>query len=130
MAAAAPHREQRELCSVRQQQGPRERHGAVSGQGQLGVRERVCTRGQWAWNGLPRAVGTAPSCRSSGNIWTPLSATRFGFGWSVWCQELDSMTVMVLSQLKVFCNSRCISFYCRKDVIFLAEFKKFFCSGL
>ena len=28
--------------------------------GQLGVRERVCTRGHWAWNGLPRAVGTRP----------------------------------------------------------------------
>jgi len=31
----------------------------LSGDGQLGVRERVCTRGRWAWNGLPRAVGTA-----------------------------------------------------------------------
>ena len=35
----------------------REQHGAVSGEGQLGVRDRVCTRGWWAWNGLPRAVG-------------------------------------------------------------------------
>ena len=45
MAAAAPHRERRgraELCSVWQRQGPKERHGAASGQGQLGVRERVC----------------------------------------------------------------------------------------
>ena len=25
----------------------------------MGVRDRLCTRGQWAWNGLPRAVGTA-----------------------------------------------------------------------
>jgi len=41
--------------------GPRERHGAVSGEGQLGVRDRGCTTGRWAWNGLPRAVGTAPS---------------------------------------------------------------------
>ena len=34
MAAAAPHREWRgsaELCSLLQQQGPRERHGAVRG---------------------------------------------------------------------------------------------------
>ena len=33
----------------------------LSGEGQLGVRERGCTTGWWAWNGLPRAVGTAPS---------------------------------------------------------------------
>ena len=29
----------------------------LSGEGQLGVRNRVCTRGQWAWNRLPRAMG-------------------------------------------------------------------------
>jgi len=40
---------------------PPEWHGAASGEGQLGFRDRVCTRGRWAWNGLPRAVGTAPS---------------------------------------------------------------------
>ena len=59
MAAAAPRRERRgsaELCSLLQRQGPRERHGAVSGEGQMGVRDRGCTRGRWAWNGLPRAV--------------------------------------------------------------------------
>ena len=76
MAAAAPHREQRELCSVRQRQGPRERHGAVSGEGQLGVRDRGCTRGWWAWNGLPRAV----SCESSRSVWTLLSNIGPGFG--------------------------------------------------
>jgi len=26
------------------------------GEGQLGVRDRICTRGRWAWNSLPRAV--------------------------------------------------------------------------
>ena len=31
----------------------------LSGEGQLGVRDRGCTTGRWAWNGLPRAVGTA-----------------------------------------------------------------------
>jgi len=39
MAAAAPHRERRgsaELCSLGQRQGPRERHEAVSGEGQVG----------------------------------------------------------------------------------------------
>ena len=48
-----------ELCSVCQRQGLREWHGAVSGEGQLRVRDRVCTRGWWIWNGLPRAEGTA-----------------------------------------------------------------------
>jgi len=60
MAAAAPHRVWRgsaELCSLWRRQGPREWHGAVSGEGQLGVRDRVCTRGRWALNRLPRAVG-------------------------------------------------------------------------
>jgi len=57
MAAAAPHRERRgsaELCSLLQRQGPREQCGAVSGEGNLGVRERFCTRGWQAWNRLPR----------------------------------------------------------------------------
>ena len=35
----------------------REQHGAVSGERQVGVRERLCPRGRWAWNRLPRAVG-------------------------------------------------------------------------
>ena len=30
------------------------------GRGRLGVRRRFFTRGWWAWNRLPRAVGTAP----------------------------------------------------------------------
>ena len=41
----------------------------LSGEGQLGVRERVCTRGQWAWNRLPRALIIAPNCQSSRRIW-------------------------------------------------------------
>jgi len=45
----------------------------VSGKGQLGARDRVCTRGWWAWNRLPRAVGMAPS--ASRNVWTVLSDT-------------------------------------------------------
>jgi len=35
----------------------------LSGERWLGVRERFCTGGWWAWNGLPRAAGTAPSAR-------------------------------------------------------------------
>ena len=48
MAAAAPHRERRgsaELCSV----FPREWHRSASGDGQVAVRERFCTRGRWVW---------------------------------------------------------------------------------
>ena len=28
--------------------------------GRVGLRERLCPRGRWAWHRLPRAVGTAP----------------------------------------------------------------------
>jgi len=71
----------------------------VSGEGQLGVRERVCTRG-WAWNGLPRAVGMAPSCWSSRSVWTTLSDTGFDFALS--CVELDFMTLQGPFQLGIF----------------------------
>jgi len=39
----------------------------------LDIRERFCTRGQWAWNSLPRAVGMALSCQNAD--------IGFGFGW-------------------------------------------------
>jgi len=32
----------------------------------VGVGERVCTRGWWAWNRMLRAVGTALSCGVQG----------------------------------------------------------------
>ena len=47
--------------------------------GGLGVRERLCPRGRWAWNILPRAAGMALSCQRSQNIWTTLSDVGFGF---------------------------------------------------
>jgi len=58
----------------------------LSGEGQLGVRERGCTRGRWAWNGLPRAVGTAPSAGVQG--WSGECSQPRGLnaGWS--CAEL------------------------------------------
>ena len=63
MAAAAPHRERRTALSSTLCDSDRARGNGVelSGEGQLGVRDRGCTRGRWAWNGLHRAVGTAPS---------------------------------------------------------------------
>ena len=44
----------------------------------MGVRERFFTRGQWAWKGLPRAVGTAPTCWSSAGLSTALSHRVWG----------------------------------------------------
>jgi len=52
----------------------------LSGEGQLGVRERVCTRGQWAWNRLPRALIIAPNCQSSRRIWITPPESTFGPG--------------------------------------------------
>ena len=49
-------------------QGQREQHGAVLRRARLSIRERFFTRGRWAWNRLPRAVGTALSCWSSRGI--------------------------------------------------------------
>jgi len=51
MAAAGPHGKRRAMQSSAlggQQQGPREQHGAVSEEGRVGVRERVCTSGHGA----------------------------------------------------------------------------------
>jgi len=52
--------------------------------GAVGVRDRVCTRGRWAWNGLPSAVGTAPSAGVQGAFQTTLSDIGFEF-WVVLC---------------------------------------------
>ena len=43
----------------------------LSGEGQLGVRERICNRGRWAWNGLPGAVGMALSAGVQGAFALP-----------------------------------------------------------
>ena len=59
----------------------------VGAGGRLGVRDRVCTRGQWVWSGLPRAVVVALSwlsCWSSRSVWTIPSDIEFGF-WVVLC---------------------------------------------
>jgi len=43
--------------------GPEGTAWSFAREGLLGVRERVCTRGQWAWYRLPRAVGMNPGAR-------------------------------------------------------------------
>ena len=54
-------------------------------EGQLEVRERFCTRRQWAWNGLPRAVGMAPSARVQGDFGQLSQTEGLDFGWC--CEE-------------------------------------------
>ena len=48
----------------------------------MGVRDRLCTRGRWARNGLPRAVGTAPSAGVQGAFGQHSQALSLNFGWS------------------------------------------------
>lgn len=62
-----------------QQQVLREQHGVVSGEGQLGVKGRVCTRGWWAWNRLPSAMVMALRWKSSSRVWMMLSDIGFDF---------------------------------------------------
>ena len=52
------------------------------GKVRLGVRDRFFTRGQWARNRLPRAVGMAMSCWRSRSVGTMLSDIGFGSGGS------------------------------------------------
>jgi len=67
-AATTPHRGEGAALSSALCDSDRARGNGMelSGEGQPGVRERGCTRGRWAWNGLPRAVGTAPSAGVQG----------------------------------------------------------------
>lgn len=59
-----------------------------SGQGRVGCLGNVLPQRVVGVEQLPRAVGTALGCWSSGNVGTSLSDIRFGFGWS---KELDPM---------------------------------------
>jgi len=54
----------------------------LSGEGQLGVRERGCTTGRWAWNGMHRAVGTALSAGVQGVSGRCSQAQGLFFRWS------------------------------------------------
>ena len=67
----------------------------MSGEGQLGVGDRVCTRGRWAWNGLPRAVGTAPSAGVHGAFGHCFRTVGLILGRLVWGQERRSMILAV-----------------------------------
>ena len=71
----------------------------LSGEGQLGVRDRGCSRGRWAWNGLPTAVGTAPSAGVHGVFGHCFRSLGLILGRLVWGQELRSMILAVSSSL-------------------------------
>jgi len=53
---------------------------------------------------LHRAVGTAPSCWSSGSSGTPLSAVGFGFGCPNVGPRVDSKIPVGPFQLGIFCS--------------------------
>ena len=99
MVAAAPHREQRgstELCSMWQRQGPRERHGGVSGEGQLGIRKSLFTSqwlglgtsflGQWSWPQTARVQGLSGEWSQSKGLefGIILCGARSWTWWSLW----------------------------------------------
>jgi len=103
---ATPHSERRdsaELCSLWNWQGPRERHGAVSGKGQLRVRERFFTRERWAWNGMPREI--QKHLDSALKVWI-LGGPVWSCCWSQWSLGVpsnsgDSVSLWFLNQLIV-----------------------------
>ena len=78
----------------------------MSGEGQLRVRDRFCTRG---WSGLEGAAqgrGTALSCQSSKDVGTTASAIVACFlSGSAWSQELDSVILIGPFQLGIFYES-------------------------
>ena len=76
----------------------------MSGEGQLGVRDRGCTRGRWAWNGLPRAVGTARVPEFRERLGSALRHVAWFWGDPVWSQGLDSMVLVGSFQLRIFCE--------------------------
>jgi len=86
----------------------------VPGEGQLRVREWFCTRG-WAWNSLPRAVGTALSAGVQG-VFGQCTQTLC-LGGPVWSWELDWMMLVDLSQLRMLCGSVIEAMFSKVDCV-------------
>lgn len=63
------------LLSLVTAAGPKGMAWSCIGEGKVRVRERLFTRGQWAWSRLLRAVDMAPG--SSRSVWTVPSDTEF-----------------------------------------------------
>ena len=65
----------------------------------MGVRDRGCTRGWWAWNGLPRAVGMAPSAGVQGSLGQHSQTRGLILVDAPWSQGLDSLVLVGPFQL-------------------------------
>ena len=72
--------------------------------------ERVCTRGRWAWNSLPRAVGTAPSAGAQGAFGQRSHSLGLDLCGPMRSQGLDSMVLVGPFQLRIFCDSVFLTF--------------------
>jgi len=78
-----PHREQTgsaDLRSLLTETRPESMAWSCIRGGSGAVRKRLCPRGWWARNRMPRAVCTAPRCWSSRGVWTLLSVIWSDFG--------------------------------------------------
>jgi len=76
----------------------------VSGEGQLEVRERVCTRGAVGMEQAAQGSGHGLKCWNSGNVWTTFSDIGFAFGQSVRSQGLDLVIFVGPFQHEIFCE--------------------------
>lgn len=70
-------------------QNLREWHGAVLGRVWLGVRKKFFPKEWWAWNRLPRAVGTAQSAWVWGVFGEHCQIQGLILGGTVWSRGLD-----------------------------------------
>ena len=66
--------------TIREQQGPREWHGAVSGEGQLGSGTGAAPEGSGHGMGCP-GLWARGQCWSSRSVWRVLSDIESDFGW-------------------------------------------------
>ena len=83
-----------ELCSVRQRQGPREQHGAVSGEGQLGVRERGLHQRVVGVERNAQGRGHGPSAGDPGVFGHCSQTEGLDLGWC--CVELGVGSLIIM----------------------------------
>jgi len=75
----------------------------------VGVGDRVCTGGWWAWNGLPRAAGTAPSARAEIEFGQCCQTLGLILGDHEWSQNWTLVILASPFQLGIFSDSIIIS---------------------
>lgn len=89
-----------------QQQGLMEQHGAVSGEGPIGVRDRFCTKVWWALGHAPQGSGHSPKLPEFKKC---LDNTLTKIAWilcsPVWSQGFVSMILMCPFHLRIFYDS-------------------------